>query len=95
MDFESFEWDQTKAQSNLRNHGVAFEEATRVFDDPFAIEWLDDREDYGEDRYLILGEVNGRILLIAYTTREETIRLIHARLANKRQRETYYGNRQA
>jgi uncharacterized DUF497 family protein len=69
-----FEWDDAKAESNFRKHGVDFEEATRVFDDPLRIEWFDDRQNYGEDRFLVLGEVAGRILLVAYTMREETIR---------------------
>ncbi len=85
-----FEWDENKAESNYRMHGVGFEEATKVFDDPLRIEWFDNRRDYGEDRFL----ANGRVLLVAYTMREETVRLIHARLANKGQRDTYYGNRE-
>ena len=89
-----FEWDEAKAETNYRVHGVDFEEASRVFDDPCRLEWFDDRRDYGEDRFLALGQVHGRIVLVAYTMREETIRLIHARVANTRQRETYYGNRQ-
>ena len=60
----------------------------------FGIEWLDDRREYGEDRFLILGEAQGRVLLVAYTVREERIRLIHARRATKWERETYYGNRE-
>ena len=89
-----FEWDGDKAESNHRMHGVGFEEATKVFDDPLRIEWFDDRRDYGEYRFLVLGEVYGRVRLVAYTMRGETIRPIHARLANKRQRDTYNGNRE-
>lgn len=75
-------------------HGVGFEEAAKVFDDSLRIEWFDERRDYGEDRFLVLGEACGRVLLVAYTMRGETVRLIHARLANKAQRDTYYGKRQ-
>jgi uncharacterized DUF497 family protein len=45
-----FEWDLAKAARNEIDHGISFEAATLVFDDPFALEWRDDRDDYGEDR---------------------------------------------
>ena len=45
-----FDWDPIKASANEADHGIAFEIACEVFKDPFAMEWLDDREDYGEDR---------------------------------------------
>jgi hypothetical protein len=48
-----FEWHDAKAEANLNAHGVSFELARTVFKDPLAIELLDDREDYGEDRFLI------------------------------------------
>jgi uncharacterized DUF497 family protein len=48
-----FEWNEAKAEANLRAHGVSFEFATKVFRDAFAIERLDDREDYGEERFVI------------------------------------------
>jgi uncharacterized protein len=51
MNKQEFEWDAVKAARNEADHGVTFEMAKDVFKDPFAIEWLDDREDYGEDRY--------------------------------------------
>jgi uncharacterized DUF497 family protein len=47
---DKFEWDEAKAAQNYADHGVTFEAAERVFQDPFAIERLDDRDDYGEDR---------------------------------------------
>ena len=47
-----FEWHDAKAEANLRAHGVSFELAKTVFKDPFASEFLDDRQDYGEDRYV-------------------------------------------
>jgi uncharacterized protein len=52
-----FEWDSNKAHSNLRKHGVSFEDATRVFLDPHRIETFDDRETYGEDRWKTVGLV--------------------------------------
>ncbi len=51
-----FEWHKTKARANLQAHGVSFELATTVFKDPFAVERLDDRADYGEKRLVIVGE---------------------------------------
>jgi hypothetical protein len=55
MDDDAFEWDDAKAAENYARHSVSFETAKRVFDDAFAIERLDDREDYGEERFSILG----------------------------------------
>ncbi len=49
-----FEWDKAKAKANFRRHGVSFDLATTVFSDPFAIERLDDREEYGGERIRII-----------------------------------------
>ncbi|HEY6026565.1 MAG TPA: BrnT family toxin, partial [Pseudolabrys sp.] len=74
-----FEWDAAKAARNEADHGVTFDVAMLVFGDPFALEWRDDREDYGEDRYVVLGMVDGRVLYVAYTMRGDAIRIISAR----------------
>lgn len=75
-----FEWHRAKAEGNLRRHGVSFDLAATVFRDPFAIERADDREEYGEERFVIVGMAEGRILLfVAYAEREERIRIISAR----------------
>lgn len=67
---QEFEWHKSKAAANLRIHGVSFELAKTVFRDPFAIERLDDREDYGEERFVIVGMAEGSIVLyVAYTER--------------------------
>ncbi|GAA0243860.1 BrnT family toxin [Rhodanobacter caeni] len=50
-----FEWDDAKAALNLRKHGIAFEEAARVFLDPGRVDMIDDREEYGEERWLSVG----------------------------------------
>ena len=84
-----FEWDKTKAKDNYAKHGVSFDLAKKVFKDPFAVEFLDDREDYGEERFVILGMVDGHLLYVAYTERNETIRIISARRATKHEQETY------
>jgi len=87
---DDFEWDEAKAADNFGKHGVNFETAIRVFDDAFAIERLDDRENYGEDRYSILGMVDGRLLYVAYTVREGVIRIISARGAEPYERRRYH-----
>jgi uncharacterized DUF497 family protein len=84
-----FEWDKTKAEENYAKHGVSFEMAKRVFQDPFAAEFLDDREDYGEERFVILGMVEGQVLYVAYTERNEVFRIISARRATQHEQEIY------
>ncbi|HZQ12710.1 MAG TPA: BrnT family toxin [Pseudolabrys sp.] len=85
-----FAWDEVKAERNRADHGVTFDMATEVFDDPFAIELLDDREDYGEDRYITIGMVDGRLLCVAYTMRGDVIRIISARGAEPHERRRYH-----
>ena len=88
-----FDWRNTadKAARNLRDHGVSFDLATTVFDDPFAVERLDDREDYGEERFIIIGMAAGNILLfVVYTERKGRIRIISARRATKREQDDYF-----
>jgi uncharacterized protein len=58
-----FEWNEGKAEANLRAHGVSFELATEVFRDAFAIERLDDREDFGEERFVMVGMAKEHVLL--------------------------------
>jgi len=87
---DKFEWDDAKAAQNYADHGVAFEMAERVFRDPFAIERLDEREDYGEDRYVIIGMVDVRVLSVVYTLRNGAIRLISARGAEPHERRRYH-----
>jgi uncharacterized protein len=57
---------------------------------PFALEWLDDREPYGEDRFVILGMVENRLLYVAYTMRGDKIRIISARGAEPHERRQYH-----
>jgi len=85
-----FDWDERKAKTNLQRHGVSFELATSAFRDPFAIELLDNRENYGEQRLVMIGMARGPVLLfVAYTEREEHIRIISARRATKYEEEEY------
>jgi len=86
-----FEWDKAKAEANFRRHGVSFDLARAVFRDPFAIERLDDREEHGEDRFVIVGAAEGKALLfVAYTEREERIRIISARRATQNEQDDYF-----
>lgn len=84
------EWNKSKARDNYAKHGVSFEHAKEVFDDPFAIEFLDDRRDYGEERLIMMGMVEGRLFYVVYTERADAIRLISARRATKNEQETYF-----
>jgi uncharacterized protein len=86
-----FEWHNAKAEANFSAHGVSFDLATTVFSDPFAIERFDDREDYGEKRFVMIGMAEGNVLLfVAYTEREERIRIISARRATQNEQEDYF-----
>jgi len=85
-----FDWDPAKAASNLRKHGVSFEDAELVFYDSGRVEAYDGREDYGEDRWATIGLAYSAVLYVVYTVRhEETIRLISARKANADERKQY------
>jgi uncharacterized protein len=85
-----FEWDDAKAAGNLRNHGVSFPQATQAFRDPFAVEWVDLREEFGEERVVLLGRAANQLLTIVYTEREERLRIISARRATKNEEDLYY-----
>ncbi|HEY0797106.1 MAG TPA: BrnT family toxin, partial [Acidisarcina sp.] len=72
-----FEWNDSKAATNLRNHGVSLDLAKSVFQDMGAVEWFDDRRDYGEERFVIIGiATNATLLVVSYTERAENIRII-------------------
>jgi uncharacterized protein len=85
-----FEWDEVKAAENYAKHGVSFEMATEVFEDPFASERLDDREDYDEDRFILTGMAEGALLTVAYTERNGRIRIISARQAARHEQDDYF-----
>ena len=85
-----FEWDPAKATRNLRRHGVRFEYATRVFLDPSRLDQEDAREDYGEERRVALGAIEGRVFVVAYAIRGNAIRLISARKAVRHEQDAYY-----
>ena len=91
-----FEWDEDKAQLNLKKHRVSFEIATRVFLDPLALAYQD-RIENGECRWQTIGMVDGcLLLLVAHTVRQgeasEIIRIISARKADKKEQKNYEKN---
>ena len=84
----SFEWDPKKAASNLRKHGVDFADAVTALEDELALTLEDHHPD--EQRFITIGtDALGRVLVVAYTFREETIRIISAREATLRERRQY------
>ncbi len=85
-----FEWDDNKAASNWRDHGSSFEQGTRACLDPFAVEWIDDREGYGEKRINLLGMCDGVILHVTYTERGSRLRLISVRRAERHEQDYYF-----
>jgi uncharacterized DUF497 family protein len=87
---ERFEWDIPKAASNWRDHGVTFDQAIEAFYDPFSVEQIDDREDYGEERTNLLGMCEGVMLHVTYTERGDHIRIISARRAKRHEQDYYY-----
>jgi hypothetical protein len=86
-----FEWDSRKATRNIRSHGVSFDEASTVFDDPLAAIFDDETHSADEVRELIIGHsIAGRLLLVSFAERPgEMIRLISAREATREERQDY------
>lgn len=88
-----FEWDESKASVNLKKHGVDFEEAKTVFDNPLAVIFDDEARSINEQREIIIGHSwRNRLLLVSFTERPDAIRIISARLATRREREEYEQN---
>jgi uncharacterized DUF497 family protein len=86
-----FEWHEAKADANLQAHGVSFDLARTAFRDPFAIELLDNREDYGEERFALIGMAEGNVVLfVVHTEREGRIRIISARRATQYEQDEYF-----
>jgi uncharacterized protein len=86
----NFEWDDDKAVNNQQKHGVSFEEALTVFDDPLYLEDYDEAHSEREDRFKIIGEsAEGRLLIVIYVERTDRIRIISARLATNYERRYY------
>jgi uncharacterized DUF497 family protein len=91
-----FEWDDAKNERNIRQHGIDFMDVLALFDGPMLTD-VDDRMEYGEDRWVSIGMLSNSTAVVVWTERNgDTIRLISARKANKLERqryETYLTNR--
>ncbi len=85
-----FEWDPKKAESNVRKHGVTFDEASTAFGDPLALLMPDPDRSFNEERYLVLGMSNQHnLLVVAFAERPPRTRLISARRAMPAERRRY------
>lgn len=83
-----FKWNENKRNLNIGKHGIDFNDVKTVFDGyTFTIE--DTRFDYGEERFITFGLLNGRAVVIVHTEDEESIRIISARKATKNEQEMY------
>jgi uncharacterized protein len=88
-----FEWNPLKATANLKKHGVSFEEAQTLFDNPLAVIFDDEAHSIDEQREIIIGHSRqNRLLLVAFTERFGNVRIISARLATRQEREDYEQN---
>lgn len=87
-----FEWDEEKELKNIKSHGIDFSTAALVFGDPNRIEKYDEIHSNNEDRFITIGIINGVeiVVMVVYTERENVIRIISARLAEKNEKEAYY-----
>lgn len=85
----SFEWDENKNQQNIKKHHISFTTAAKVFDDIFRIEIYDNLHSEFEDRYITIGLVQ-EVVFVVYTMRNNNIRMISARIANKEEERLYY-----
>lgn len=85
-----FEWNSEKATQNIKKHGVPFDEATTVFNDPLSITFPDPDHSFFEERYVIIGlSSKNRLLIVAHTDRAEKVRIISAREATRNERRFY------
>jgi uncharacterized protein len=86
----TFEWDEKKARSNSRKHGVRFEEASTIFADARSLTIPDPAHSEVEERFVTMGSSHrGKLLVVVYTERGNNIRIISARPANRRERRVY------
>lgn len=88
-----FVWDESKATANMKKHGISFEEAKTVFENPLAVIFSDEAHSVEEFREIIVGHSQrNQLLLVAFTERQSSIRIISARLATRQEREDYEQN---
>lgn len=82
------EWDQQKNIANIERHGIDFLDAFQVFNSPM-LKKIDNRKDYGEERWIVLGELDGAVVVMVYTHRGHKTRIISIRRANRHERTIY------
>ena len=85
----NFEWDEDKSNACFRLRGFDFAYVTFAFADPDRIIRQDDRFSYGDDRYELIGRIEGRLFVLIYTPRHDGIRIVSARKANPREVKRY------
>ena len=97
MSYLTFEWDEKKSAANQNKHGVSFDEAKSVFTDQFARLISDPDHSDDEERFILLGtSIHSRLLVVCHCIRKnDSIRIISARKADKQEREIYEGYRHA
>ncbi len=83
------EWDEAKRQSNLSKHKIDFIDAAKIFVNPI-LERADDRENYGEERFICIGEFEAKYFVVIYTWRDENRRIISAWRAGQDEQEEYH-----
>lgn len=84
-----FEWDEDKNRANIQKHKIDFADIPAIFNGPMVVE-LDEREDYGEERWIGIGFLRDIVVVVVFTERrQDTIRIISARKANKHERKRY------
>lgn len=86
----NYVWDKNKNERNYWKHGIRFEDALHVFEDPDRLEYYDDKHSIDEDRYITIG-IADHVLYVVYTQRYQYTRIISARYATTREEELYYG----
>ena len=84
-----FEWGEAKRQSNIRKHGIDFVGIEEVFQGQ-TVTILDERLDYGEERFITLGLLRDRVVVIAHTETDEVVRIISVRKATKNEEISYF-----
>ncbi|MCL2185965.1 MAG: BrnT family toxin [Treponema sp.] len=85
-----FEWDENKATVNIKKHGVSFESASKVFNDPMRYEIFDQTHSFFENRWLTIGTADTIVLEVVFTERLDCIRIISAQKADKEEEEEYF-----
>jgi len=84
-----FEWDERKRTTNIKKHGIDFGDAAELFNG-FTVTTEDNRFHYNEQRFLTLGTIKGRVVVVVHTERNDKIRIISMRKATKHEQKIYF-----